>query len=133
VKKPRQNKKPGREGGGGGGVHLHELGVMIQVIETVENFARTNALTQINTLVLQIGELSSMIPKYIEACYPAAVDGTLLKETKLEIEILPANGICQKCNQVFHLPENHQCPNCGSEEWELLCGKEFMIKEIVAC
>ena len=113
---------------------MHELGVLIQVIETVENFARKNGLTKIDTLVLQIGELSSIIPRYIEACYPAAIDGTLLQDTKLKIEILPGNGICKKCNQVFNLIENNnQCPKCGAEDWELLCGKEFMIKEIIAC
>lgn len=113
---------------------MHELGVVIEVIKTVENFAEKNGLTKIETLVLQIGELSSMIPKYIEACYPAAVDGTLLQETKLKIEVLPGNGICRKCNKVYHLIENHsKCPNCQSEDWELLSGKEFLIKEIIAC
>lgn len=113
---------------------MHELGVVIEVIKTVENFARKNALTKIDTLVLQIGELSSMIPRYIEACYPAAVDGTLLKDTRLKIEILPGNAICRECNKVFNLLENNnKCPSCESKEWELLCGKEFMIKEIVAC
>jgi hydrogenase nickel incorporation protein HypA/HybF len=91
-------------------------------------------LLKIDTLVLQIGELSSMIPGYIEACYPAAVEGTLLKETKLKIEILPGNAICKECNKVFNVIENNsKCPNCGSKGWELLSGKEFMIKEIVAC
>ena len=113
---------------------MHELGVVIEVVKTVENFAKKNEVTQIDTLVLQIGELSSMIPRYIQACYPAAVDGTLLQDAKLEIEILPGNAICQKCNKVFNLIENNnKCPNCGSEEWEILCGKEFMIKEIIAC
>jgi len=113
---------------------LHELGVVIEVVSTVENFAKQNGLTKIDTLVLQIGELSSMIPKYIEACYPAAVDGTLLQDTKLKIEILPGNGICKKCNTVFNVIENkNKCPSCNSEDWNLLCGKEFMIKEIVAC
>ncbi len=113
---------------------MHELGIMIEVIKTVEDFAAKNGLTKIDTLVLQIGELSSMIPKYIEACYPAAADGTMLQETKLKIEILPGNGICRKCNKVFNLIENHKkCPVCGREDWELLSGKEFMIKEIVAC
>jgi hydrogenase nickel incorporation protein HypA/HybF len=113
---------------------LHELGVLIQVIENVENIARKNTLTKIDTLVLQIGELSSMIPRYIEACYPAAVEGTLLKETKLKIEILPGNAICKMCNKVFNLIENNnKCPKCGSKHWEILCGKEFMIKEIIAC
>lgn len=113
---------------------MHELGVVIEVIKTVENFAKKNGLTKIDTLVLQIGELSSMIPKYIEACYPAAVDGTLLQDTKLKIEILPGNAICTKCNKVFNPIENNgKCPNCRSKDYELLCGKEFVIKEIVAC
>ena len=65
-----------------------------------------------------------MIPKYIEACYPAAVDGTLLEDTKLEIEILPGNAICKKCNKVFNLIENNdKCPNCGSKDWEIIMRK----------
>ena len=113
---------------------MHELGVVIEIIKTVEDLARENGLSKIDTLVLQIGELSSIIPHYVEACYPAAVDGTLLQETKLKIEILPGNAICQKCNRVFNLlANNSKCLNCGSESWELLGGKEFMIKEIIAC
>ena len=113
---------------------MHELGVVIEVVRTVEEFARNNGVTKIDTLVLQIGELSSIIPQYVEACYPAAVDGTLLQETKLKIEILPGNAICKKCNKVFNLIENNNtCPNCGSKDREILCGKEFMIKEIIAC
>jgi len=113
---------------------LHELGVVFEVIKTVQDFAEKNGLTKFDKLVLQIGELSSMIPKYIEACYPAAVDGTTMQEMKLEIEILPGNGICKKCNTVFNIIENNQkCPHCGGKYWDLLCGREFMIKEIVAC
>ena len=113
---------------------MHEIGVLIEVVKTVENFAKQNGVKKIQVLVLQIGELSSMIPRYIEACYPAAVDGTILQETKLKIEIIPGNGICKKCNKVFNLIENNnKCPKCGARDWEILCGKEFMIKEIIAC
>lgn len=113
---------------------MHELGVVIEVVKKVEDFAEKNGVTKIDTLVLQIGELSSMVPEYVEACYPAAVDGTLLKNTKLEIEILPGNAICKKCNNVFNLIQNKQkCPNCKKKKWELLSGREFNIKEIIAC
>jgi len=115
-------------------INLHELGVVIEVVKTVEKVAQDNKLTKIQTLVLQIGELSSMIPRYIEACYPAAVDGTILQNTKLEIEIVPGNAICKQCNNVFNIIQcGGVCPSCQSESWELLCGKEFMIKEIIAC
>ena len=112
---------------------MHELGVVIEVVKTVENFARKNKLTKIDTVVLQIGELSSMVPKYIEACYPVAIDGTMLEATKLKVEVLPGNVICKNCNKVYNLIQNSkECPYCKNKSWELLCGKEFLIKEIVA-
>lgn len=107
---------------------------MFNVVRSVENFARQNGVTQIDTLVLQVGELSPVVPHYIEACYPAAVDGTLLEKTKLKIEIIPGNALCHNCQQVFHLLEaSKQCPHCQSGDWEIVSGKEFNIKEIVAC
>ncbi len=112
---------------------LHELGIVFDIIKTVTAFAERNAVTTIDTLVLQIGELSSVVPKYIEDCYPAAVDGTAMEDTKLEIEIMPGNGMCKACDNVFNVVQNRgKCPNCGYEEWETLSGKEFMIKEIRA-
>ena len=113
---------------------MHELSVVFKVVKTVEKIAIEQQLTKIDTLILQIGELSSMIPKYIEQCYPAAVDGTLLEGTELKIEIIQGNGTCKKCNKVFNIIKNEGiCPECGCERWVLLCGKEFMIKEIIAC
>lgn len=112
---------------------MHELGVVIEVVKTVEKVALENNLTKVDSLVLQIGELSSMVPKYIESCYPVAVDNTILQDTKLEIEVIPANGMCKSCNKVFNVKENNgQCGYCGSKGWDLLSGKGFVIKEIVA-
>lgn len=113
---------------------MHELGVVIEVVKTVEKFAKENKVTKIDKIVLQIGELSSMIPVYIEACYPAAVDGTTMEQTKLELEILPGNAICKECNKVFNIIQGKgRCLNCGSKDFEIISGKEFMIKEILAC
>lgn len=113
---------------------MHELGVVIEVVKSVERVVAENSLSKVDTLVLQIGELSSMIPKYIEQCFPVAVDGTILEDTKLEIEILPGNAICKDCNKVFNILENNStCPKCDNKDFDILGGKEFMIKEIIAC
>lgn len=111
---------------------MHELGVLIEIVKQVEVVATENEVDHIETLVLQIGELSSMVPQYMKKLYPVAVDGTVLEDSNLEIEIIPANGLCKNCRQVFHLlPEKGGCPSCGSRSFELLSGKEFMIKEII--
>jgi hydrogenase nickel incorporation protein HypA/HybF len=107
---------------------------MFDVVRSVEKFAIQNGVTKIDTLVLQIGELSPVVPHYVEACYPAAVDQTMLEETKLKLEIIPGNAICHNCNQVFNLVEHEDtCPKCGHQDYEVVSGKEFMIKEIIAC
>ena len=113
---------------------MHELGVVIEVIRTVEEFAVENGLERIDALVLQIGELSSIVPKYVEDCYPAAADGTRLENAELRIEVLPGNAVCGECRTVFNVLEHRGvCPDCRSREWELLGGREFLIKEIAAC
>ncbi|EOR21150.1 Hydrogenase maturation factor HybF [bioreactor metagenome] len=111
---------------------MHEIGVLFEIIKTVENFAKQNDVKKVETLVLQIGELSSMIPRYMKNLYPATIEGTILQGSELEIEILPANALCKECNKVFNLVSNNGiCPKCETKDWELLGGKEFYIKEIV--
>ena len=113
---------------------MHELGVVMEVARVVEAFARENEVEEVNTIVLQVGELSSMVPKYIYDVYPATVDGTMLEKTRLDIEIIPGNGRCGECETVFNILENRAvCPNCQSTQFELLSGREFYIKEIVCC
>jgi hydrogenase nickel incorporation protein HypA/HybF len=112
---------------------LHELSVVFEVIKAVDKIVEENQLTEVEKIVLQIGELSSMIPKYVEDCFPAAVDRTRFEKTKLEIEITTANALCKICGKVFKVVENQgKCPYCMNESWELLSGKEFVIKEIIA-
>lgn len=113
---------------------MHELGIVAEIVRVVENIAKEQNVEKVDTLVLQIGELSSVVPYYVEQCYPAASFGTMLEHTKLKIEILPANGRCKSCGRVYGVVEHRrECPGCHSSEVELLCGREFMIKEIVAC
>lgn len=67
---------------------MHELGIMYKVVETVLSVADRENLSRIDALVLEIGEKSPVVPRYIRACYPAAVDGTMMENTRLEIEVL---------------------------------------------
>lgn len=113
---------------------MHELDIVLYIVKTVEEFAVQNQLTKIDALVLEIGEFSGVVPQYIEACYPAAVEGTSLQETRLKIEILQGRVLCNRCDLVFY-PGQHEghCPECGQRDWDVLSGKEFMIKEVIAC
>lgn len=74
------------------------------------------------------------IPNYMQECFPAAVDGTMFENTKLEIEVIPGLGKCKSCSQMYQLlPVNGACPQCGKKDFNVISGTEFNIKEIVAC
>ncbi|HHX59884.1 MAG TPA: hydrogenase maturation nickel metallochaperone HypA [Epulopiscium sp.] len=113
---------------------MHELGIVYEVIKVVDNFVKENNLEKVEKIILEIGQLSQAIPRFIEECYPAAVSETPYEETKLEIIQLPAKGECETCNEVYNIIEHRKiCPKCGGEAYEIISGEEFNIKEIVAC
>ena len=113
---------------------MHELGIMYHVVEQVLRVVETNHLSEVEAIILQVGEFSSVVPRYLHACFPAAVDGTVLENTKLEIETLTANGICKACKKIYPLLEHSKvCPECQCEDYEMISGTEFYLKEIRAC
>lgn len=110
---------------------MHELGIVIQVVKQMEDYMEENKIDAIDKLVLQIGALSSVYPKYIEDVYPIAVEKSMLKSTILEIEVTPGIGRCTSCAFAYDLIENKNiCPRCKTSDFEIITGKEFLIKEI---
>ena len=114
---------------------MHELGIVFEVIRTVEDIAKEQSLTQIAGITLSIGELSLIVPQYIEECFPAAIDGKpMFADTKLVINVIPGEAKCKDCGTIFNvIAQKGYCPNCNSFDKEVVSGKEFLIEEILAC
>lgn len=111
---------------------MHELSLVMEIVRRVDAVAKSNKISEVETIVLQIGEISTVVPHFVQACYPAAVDGTWLKDAKLKIEAVKASVRCGDCAEVFDPIEYHGvCPKCESKNHEILTGREFVIKEIV--
>ncbi|MBU0956554.1 MAG: hydrogenase maturation nickel metallochaperone HypA [Spirochaetes bacterium] len=113
---------------------MHELGIVYEVIKVVDGYVCEHGLSRVEKIVLEIGQLSQAIPRFIEECYPAAISGTRYEETRLEIIVVPAEGRCKQCAEIFNVVEQRRvCPKCQSADFCLVSGQEFEIKEIVAC
>ena len=48
---------------------MHELGIVKHVIAQVEDAARENGVKKVIKLTLEIGEVSSIVPKYFTDCF----------------------------------------------------------------
>ena len=111
---------------------MHEIGIVRQLVRTVTAFAEENAVRDISEVIVDCGELSLVIPEYVEELYPVVIKGSILEHAVLTVNIVPGLAECDDCDEVFNVVEQKgYCPNCGSFRKTILSGKDFSIREIV--
>lgn len=113
---------------------MHELGILSSMLKTLENIMEEENLTHIDKIVLQVGEISGIVPDYLEYCFPAAVYKTKFEDMKMEMEIIPGYVKCGYCSEEFNaLKNDRKCPKCGAtDNMSPIMGQDFLIKEIQA-
>ncbi|MFA6829498.1 MAG: hydrogenase maturation nickel metallochaperone HypA [Bacilli bacterium] len=111
---------------------MHELGIIFNIIKSVEEVAKENKITHVNKVVLQIGEVSAVVNAYLDDCWKwACSKHELMNNCQLVIETIKAVSICEDCNNTYSTLDNGKtCPICGSEHTHLVTGSEINIKEI---
>ena len=112
---------------------MHELGIVFEIHKRVTAVAEENdlALSDIAQVVVEVGEASTIVPRYLKECWPAATDGTEMQDAELVVELLVATVRCKKCGTVYeYLKNDKKCPDCGAWECTMVTGQEFNIKEI---
>lgn len=67
---------------------MHEVGIISAMLRQIDRIMQQEQLTKVEKIVIEVGELSGVIPHYMEECYPAAVYKTKFADTKLEM-LLP--------------------------------------------
>ena len=96
---------------------MHEIGIVRSMCRTVLDYMEENNVAAVSEIVCEVGELSLVIPQYVEELFPPVAEGT------------PLEG--DDCDEIFNVIEHEgYCPNCGSFEKTVLTGKDFTIKEI---
>ena len=111
---------------------MHELGIVFYIIRDVKQVAEENHVGHVSTVVMNIGEVSTVVPEYLTDCWRWAADREeLLKGCELRVNTLPAVTWCDDCKQEYGTVQyGKKCPHCGSEHTWLLRGNEVEIKEI---
>ena len=121
---------------------MHEMSYVVRMVnlaqKTVENeLAKEAAATplpfRVKKIVVQVGEMTGVIPMYLHRYYPEAVKGTYLEESELETEDLPAMVHCLDCGTEYHpdIENNYSCPKCKSIQGKVIQGRDVLLKEVV--
>lgn len=111
---------------------MHELGIVFYIIKDVKKVALENHCKRISKVVMNIGEVSTVVPYLLTDCWDWAVKKEeLLQDSKLEIETIPAVTFCEDCKREYGTVNyGKTCPYCKSGNTYLLRGNEVEIKEI---
>ncbi|MGI6767344.1 MAG: hydrogenase maturation nickel metallochaperone HypA [Lentihominibacter sp.] len=117
---------------------MHELGVVVKFVETADAFAMEKGISQVKMVKLAIGAHTGVLPKYVRMYYRDVSEGTSLEGSELIIEEVPVEAFCNYCGCIYrpeqqgdhHHDSEMICPECGSEDFDLLSGEELTIKEI---
>jgi len=111
---------------------MHELGVVFYVIKDVKRIGEDAGVEKINSVTVEIGEVTGVIHDQLIDCWKwAAGREVMLKDAELIIEPIKAITFCEDCKENYSTLEYGKiCPHCGSEHTYLIAGSEFNIKEI---
>ena len=111
---------------------MHELGIVFHIAKQIEEIAQANNVKKVNKVVLEIGEVSTVVGSYLTDCWQwNARRNELLSGSELVIETIPGITYCNGCGQQYETVKYGKiCPYCSSEDTFLIQGNETEIKEI---
>lgn len=111
---------------------MHEISLLENVREILETEAARQGFRKVNQVTLEIGALSCIEPEALRFGFDVVMQDSIAAEAELAIEIIPAQGRCQHCQQPVPMQSLQQvCPICGKYGVNLLQGNSMKIKDLL--
>lgn len=115
---------------------MHELPVTQSILEVVLKHARMNGVRRVHAVNLAVGRLSDLEDEWIQQYFDYLSKGTLAEGAKLNIERIPVVFRCTSCLAGFEVDVREMrdilCPECGKNDFTLVSGREYYIKDMEA-
>lgn len=111
---------------------MHELGIVVHVIDMVEKAAEEHHVNKVVGLDLEVGEVSTVVPDYFRDCFQWAIQKTkYMQECELHLTVIEGLSYCQDCRKSFRTTVyGKACPYCGGYHTYLITGSDVTVKDI---
>ncbi len=119
---------------------MHEFGFAYNIFKVAEATAIQHKATKITKVLLEIGELTLIVPELLKESFKMAVHGSIAEGAELVIEVLPGKIKCDDCGEISRvsLNDDHikgidlfQCQHCQSKSTQIIDGKKANVKNIM--
>jgi hydrogenase nickel incorporation protein HypA/HybF len=111
---------------------MHEISLLENVLEILEENAKSQGFKQVKKVCLEIGMLSCVEQDALRFGFDVVMKNTLAENAELEIKQTQGLGICKHCGQTVQLETLHDpCIICGSPGVVVTQGNEMKIKDLI--
>ena len=110
---------------------MHEMSYCIKLVNMALDAVDTSKDT-IESLSVNIGEMTGIVPEYLHKYFPEATKNTALEGAVLDIHMVPVIIKCNGCDTEYtpSRDNSYTCPACHYHSGDLLQGREFMLDNI---
>ena len=111
---------------------MHELGICDALLKMLRNVAEEEQLQNVQSITVEVGTLSGVVPRFLSDCWQAVIDGTEFKAVDMIVETVEGEAQCIECGERFVADlERLRCPNCGGNKLTPVSGTDLTLKEIL--
>jgi hydrogenase nickel incorporation protein HypA/HybF len=111
---------------------MHELSLLENVREILEEHAVSQNFSKVTQVTLEIGKLSCVEPDALRFSFDVVMKGSLAENATLIMTELDGLGLCQQCGQQLVMETLYEpCASCGSPDVKIVQGREMKIKGLV--
>jgi len=111
---------------------MHELSIVMSIIEIAQQQAAKENASVIDEIELDIGVLSGIEIDALDFAWQQSIKYTMLEQAVKKINRVEGKAKCMDCNAEFAIEHYYDaCPVCGEHLLEILQGKELRVKSMV--
>lgn len=110
---------------------MHELSVVMSIIDIANEQAKNNDAVCIETIEMDIGCLSTIQMEAFDFAWQQAVKSTILENSVKKINRISGKAVCMDCDAVFPVENLYDaCPVCGKHLLNIIQGKELRVRSL---
>lgn len=107
---------------------MHELSLMMGVVDLLRKSAAENNIEKITKVMLVVGDMTMAVPDALQFAFESFKDEELFHDAVLEIRKEPVRGECKDCHHNFDIKDfNFLCPSCSGPNVRVASGRELYI------
>lgn len=110
---------------------MHEYSVVLSLLESCEEYVKSNNASKVTKLVVKIGVLSGVEPELLQRAFDTFKEESVCAKAELVLQIQKVLIHCHGCQEDFILEKfEFICPKCESHDIKIMDGEDMYLMQL---